>query len=231
MFLLYSSYFFLDALSDITNANSFVVRKKLQMGAAIISLSLLLNSCTPANKKENRKDPEKNVVETSVSCYMPAMTVTDLPKIKKDTLSPKAKCHIPKLKKNPQDSVIEIASCYDVVSPVEVVPLEETRDDTLTFAEQMPSFNGGLDSMRRFISRNLNYPKGMEDICVSGRVILQFTVTNKGDIMNIKVLRTLHPAFDSEAIRVVKLMPKWIPGKQGGVERNVRYTLPVTFSF
>jgi protein TonB len=231
LLVLRSVYLFVNVLAEATNANSYIVRKKIQIGAAIISLTIVLNSCSTANKN-NEKDTKKNVAETITKCYISSPEVVNLPKDRKDTLSQKIQPKIPKLKPNPRDSAIEIVSCYDGVDPVEVLPIEETNDDTLIIAEQMPNFKGGLDSMQKFIYKNLHYPNEMVGLdMISGYVYLQFVVTIKGDIEHIKVLRSLHPTFDIEAIRVVKLMPRWIPGKQGGIERNIRFTLPIRFSF
>ena len=79
----------------------------------------------------------------------------------------------------------------------------------------------------KFIQDNLKYPN--TESCVQGRVIVRFIVTKTGSIENIEVVRSLEPSFDKEAVRVIKLMPKWIPGKQNGVNVSVYFTLPINF--
>ena len=93
--------------------------------------------------------------------------------------------------------------------------------------EQMPQFPGGEQKLLKFIQDNLKYPN--TESCVQGRVIVRFVVTKTGSIENIEVVRSLEPSFDKEAVRVIKLMPKWIPGKQNGVNVSVYFTLPINF--
>lgn len=96
-----------------------------------------------------------------------------------------------------------------------------------TVVEVMPEFDGGTEAMMKYIRENLRYPE--TDTDVQGRITVRFTVTKTGDVKDARVLRGLAPEFDKEAIRVIKSMPKWIPGKQNGVNVDVYYTLPVTF--
>ena len=79
------------------------------------------------------------------------------------------------------------------------------------------------------LSKNIKYPVIAQENGIQGKVILGFVVTKSGAISDVTVLRSLDPSCDKEAIRVVKLLPKWIPGKQNGENVNVRYTLPVVF--
>ncbi len=95
--------------------------------------------------------------------------------------------------------------------------------------EQMPQFPGGESELMKFLSNNIKYPVIAQENGIEGKVIIGFVVSKTGDISDIKVLRSLDPSCDKEAIRVVKLLPRWIPGKQNGVNVNVRYTLPVSF--
>lgn len=95
--------------------------------------------------------------------------------------------------------------------------------------EQMPQFPGGEEKMFEFINKNLKYPAIANECCVQGKTIVQFIVTRKGKLQNFVVSRSLAPAFDKEAIRVLKIMPRWIPGKQNGVNVDVYYTVPIKF--
>lgn len=99
------------------------------------------------------------------------------------------------------------------------------EDDPYLLPEIMPEFDGGTEAMLKYIRENLRYP----ETDVQGRVVLRFTVTKTGELENIHILRSLAPEFDKEAVRVIQSMPKWIPGKQNGVNVDVYYTLPVTF--
>ena len=81
----------------------------------------------------------------------------------------------------------------------------------------------------KFIADNIRAPKECEESDAQGRVILGFTVNEDGSLSDIKVMRSITPYLDEEAIRVVKSMPKWNPAKQNGKPVKSKYTLPVTF--
>jgi len=95
--------------------------------------------------------------------------------------------------------------------------------------ETMPQFPGGERKLLDFISRNLKYPTIALNNGIQGRVIIRFVVTRTGKIDKCEVLRSLDPGCDKEALRVVQLLPQWIPGKQNGVNVNTYYTLPITY--
>lgn len=98
-----------------------------------------------------------------------------------------------------------------------------------TIVEQMPEFPGGMEALYQFLASNIKYPGGPDD-CVNGKVIVSFVIEKDGTVSDAKVVRKLHPAFDEEALRVVKLMPKWEPGRQDGKPVRVQFNLPINFS-
>ena len=104
-------------------------------------------------------------------------------------------------------------------------------EDTTVYnvADHMPEFPGGIDELFKFLADNTNYPASMQNSGIQGRVFISFIVTKKGDLRNLKVVQSLHPEADAEAIRVVNAMPKWKPGKLDGKVVNVNYTLPFSF--
>ncbi len=89
----------------------------------------------------------------------------------------------------------------------------------------LPSYPGGKDSLNTFLKYNLKKPLGVND----GVVILDFLVNETGIISNIKILKPLNQHCDNEAIRVIKLMPKWVPGKIIGKLISTRYTIQISF--
>ena len=95
--------------------------------------------------------------------------------------------------------------------------------------EQMPSFPGGQQAMMKFMKNNIRYPEALKKNKVQGMVLVQFVVDQTGSITNPVVKRSIEPSLDAEALRVVRAMPKWNPGKQNGKPVKVRYTLPVSF--
>ena len=95
--------------------------------------------------------------------------------------------------------------------------------------EQMPSFKGGDQALLDWLHKNIHYPAIAEENGIQGRVVCTFVVERDGSITDIKVVRPIDPSLDKEAVRVLKNMPKWIPGKQNGSSVRVKFTLPVTF--
>ena len=93
----------------------------------------------------------------------------------------------------------------------------------------MPTFPGGDAALMKYLSENVKYPALAIKAQEQGRVVVSFTVEKDGAISDVKVARTVTPSLDAEAVRVVKAMPKWTPGKQGGQLVRVRYNVPVSF--
>lgn len=121
----------------------------------------------------------------------------------------------------------------DVViqGPVTSGPIVEEEDGNVVFqvVETMPSFPGGDASLFKFLSDNVKYPVIAQENGIQGRVICQFVVNRDGSIVDVEVVRPVDPSLDKEAIRVIKSMPNWSPGKQRGKAVRVKYTLPVNF--
>lgn len=112
-------------------------------------------------------------------------------------------------------------------------PTNETQpassDEVFMFVEQSPQFPGGDRAMLDFIKRNIVYPADARENGQSGKVMVQFVVMKDGSLKDAKVARGVSESLDKEALRVVSLMPRWIPGKQNGQAVNVRYMLPISF--
>ena len=107
------------------------------------------------------------------------------------------------------------------------VPNDSLEDETaLRSAEQMPQFPGGDAALLKYIQSHLQYPEGAN---ANGIVIVQFVVGSNGSVGQVKVLRSIHELLDKEAVRVVKGLPKFTPGRQNGQPVAVWYTLPVSF--
>ena len=106
------------------------------------------------------------------------------------------------------------------------VTTQSSSDVYEDVVEQAPTFNGDL---KAFLAQNVKYPKKAMENGVQGRVMVQFIVETNGSISNVKVVRSVDPELDAEALRVVKKMPKWTPGMQKGKAVRVRFTLPISF--
>ena len=111
----------------------------------------------------------------------------------------------------------------------ELVVEENKEEKVFTAVEQMPQFPGGEAELMKYISNNIKYPTMAMENNIQGRVVVQFVVTKSGKIGEVKVVRSKDPDLDKEAVRVVKSLPNFIPGKMNGQAVNVWYTLPITF--
>ena len=103
------------------------------------------------------------------------------------------------------------------------------NDKVLEKAEVMPEFPGGDQAMMKFVAENVQYPEEAREKGISGRVLVSFIVEKNGSINEVKVVRGIGGGCDEEAVRVVKTMPKWKPGKDKGKPVRVKYMMPFTF--
>ena len=119
----------------------------------------------------------------------------------------------------------------EIKAPVEqVVEEEETEEEIFMVVETMPEFPGGQAELFKYLSENVKYPVIAQENGIQGRVICQFVVNKDGSIVDVEVVRSGGDAsLDKEAVRVIKSMPKWKPGKQRGKAVRVKYTVPVNF--
>lgn len=122
----------------------------------------------------------------------------------------------------------------EVVAPVspeaKEAPADSTaKEEVFMVAEQMPEFPGGMKEMLKFLQENVKYPENAMKNNVQGRVIVQFVIEKDGTPTEFKVLRSVDPDLDAEALRVLQTMPKWKPGMQRGKIVRVKFTVPVSF--
>ena len=103
------------------------------------------------------------------------------------------------------------------------------NDKVLEKAEVMPEFPGGDQALFDFVSKNVVYPEEAKDKEIAGRVLVSFVVEKDGSIGEVKVVQGIGGGCDEEAVRVVKAMPKWKPGKDKGKPVRVSYVMPFTF--
>ena len=121
----------------------------------------------------------------------------------------------------------EVLKAKEVIAEPEPPKVEETK--VFDVVEQMPSLPGGQGALMQWLASNIKYPVVAEENGVQGRVVCTFVVERDGSITDVKVVRGVDPSLDKEAVRVLKQMPSWIPGKQNGSAVRVKYTVPVTF--
>ena len=106
---------------------------------------------------------------------------------------------------------------------------ENNSGETFNVVEKMPQYPGGEKELMNFIGRNIRYHIIAQENGIQGRVIVRFVVSSTGKVSDVQVLRSLDPSCDKEAVRVVKMLPEWIPGEQNGEKVAVYYTLPISF--
>ena len=105
---------------------------------------------------------------------------------------------------------------------------DTTADDKVyKVCEQMPTYEGGDAALMKYIGENLKYPEETKERGLQGRVVVGFIIEKDGSLTDVKVLRPVDIDLDAEVLRLVKGMPKWIPGRQNGKRVRVRYLLPI----
>ena len=111
-------------------------------------------------------------------------------------------------------------------------PFQENPSDGNTVyhvVDKMPEFPGGMKALMDFIDRNVQYPTEARKKGVQGRVVVQFVVDEDGSIITPKIVRSIEPSLDEEALRIIKMLPRWRPGALNGKVVKVKYTVPVAF--
>ncbi|MEO1253908.1 MAG: energy transducer TonB [Bacteroidota bacterium] len=105
----------------------------------------------------------------------------------------------------------------------------EVPDDPFIVVEDMPEFPGGEVALLEYIAKNVKYPRKAKNLGIEGRVFLKFVIDSDGSISNVELMKGIGAGCDEEAIRVVKMLPNFIPGKQRGVPVKVQMQLPINF--
>jgi len=117
------------------------------------------------------------------------------------------------------------------ITPVKIEEEEEEEEQQIfTVVENDPEFPGGMEALYKYLAQNIKYPQLARDNNITGRVYVTFVVERDGSITGCRVLRDIGGGCGQEAIRVVKSMPKWHPGKQRGKAVRVQFNLPVNFN-
>jgi len=115
------------------------------------------------------------------------------------------------------------------VSRVDVVEEVHVEQEIFTIVEQQPSFPGGEEKLMEYLGKNISYPPMAKESGIQGTVFVTFVVEPDGSVTNAKIMRGIGGGCDEEAIRVVRNMPKWTPGKQRGKPVRVQFNLPIRF--
>ena len=212
-------------------------RTKSVAQTSVAELSALKQPKKKAEVKQQKKvkleQPEKVVerVKSSVKFTAPVIKKDDEVKpedelkTQDELMSTKTAIGALDVKGN-DDANGEVLKIKEAVAQPEPKPEVEKVFDVV---EQMPSFPGGPSALMEWLSNNVKYPVVAQENGVQGRVVVSFVVERDGSITDVKVVRGVDPSLDREASRVVRAMPRWIPGKQNGSAVRVKYNVPVAF--
>lgn len=174
----------------------------------IVGVTLALNAETVNDyvyQQPQKKIVKKGKKSATVKMGSQQVTVVEQPKAEKTT------------------KPVEVIQAKEVFTPVEQMP------EFFDVVEQMPEYPGGSMAMFEYLSKNIHYPKDAEEQQLQGRVIATFVVMKDGSISNAKVVKSVSPSLDEEALRCINGMPNWTPGRQNGKAVNVKYTIPISF--
>ena len=212
-------------------------RTKSVAQTSVAELSALNQPKKKAEVKQQKKvkleQPEKVVerVKSSVKFTAPVIKKDDEVKpedelkTQDELMSTKTAIGALDVKGN-DDANGEVLKIKEAVAQPEPKPEVEKVFDVV---EQMPSFPGGPSALMEWLSNNVKYPVVAQENGVQGRVVVSFVVERDGSITYVKVVRGVDPSLDREASRVVRAMPRWIPGQQNGSAVRVKYNVPVAF--
>lgn len=137
---------------------------------------------------------------------------------------------IEEIKEN-ETGAVAVEGTGEVVfeEPAPVVAEESEEDKVFYAVEQQAEFPGGVQAMMKFLNKNIKYPPSAKRMGVEGKVFVKFIVDKEGGISSIDVIKGINADLDKEAVRVIKLMPPWKPGKQNGRSVKSQFVLPVYF--
>ena len=127
------------------------------------------------------------------------------------------------------EQIPEVAEVQQKASDA-TAPADTTKNVVYDITETLPQFPGGQRVMMKYLAANIKYPASAVKAKKQGRVIVSFVIQKDGSVTNARIVRSVDPELDAEALRIVKAMPNWTPGTQDGKPVNVRYTIPVVFS-
>lgn len=222
----------------ILTVKNFVDEQRAKV--AMTQVAELTNYDQPKKKAEVKQkkvevEPEREVERVKSSIKFTAPVIKNDEEVKPDEelktqdelMSTKTAIGTFDVKGN-DDANGEILKAKDVIAEPEP-PKHEEENKVFDIVEQQPLFPGGPAALMKYLSENTKYPVVAQENGVQGRVTVQFVVEKDGSISDVHVLRGVDPSLDKEAVRVVKSMPRWTPGKQNGITVRVNYRVPVLF--
>lgn len=222
----------------ILTVKNFVDEQRAKV--AMTQVAELTNYKQPEKKAEVKQkkvevEPEREVERVKSSIKFTAPVIKKDEEVKPDEelktqdelMSTKTAIGTFDVKGN-DDANGEVLKAKEVIAEPEP-PKHEEENKVFDIVEQQPLFPGGPAALMKYLSEHTKYPVVAQENGVQGRVTVQFVVEKDGSISDVHVLRGVDPSLDKEAVRVVKSMPRWTPGKQNGINVRVNYRVPVLF--
>ena len=223
----------------LVKANQYLELRKL---ADLVGQEAIIVDMTPQAEEEREKEViEPEQIEEKPEEQLMTYRATELQIVEDEMVNPEDKI----LSQEEQvqsdgfagsvnNSVgsTDLDNIHDHIGDVvveEKKPVVDKPEEVFTAVEQMPQFPGGDAALMKYLSSHINYPPMAAENNVQGKVILQFVVGKDGRVGEVKIARSVDKDLDKEAMRVVKSLPKFIPGRQNGQAVPVWYTLPVSF--
>jgi protein TonB len=232
---------------------SYVLRKKYKRHITIsVLVGLLVLSVTVGyplitaymNKSKMIREKEKSVTAEMLNAPKEEAPPPPPPPPPPEALVEKVKFTAPKVV---EDTTVEVGlqTQDDLSNKAPEAPVEEVevvveekqtvieqpvQAEIFTVVEEQPGYPGGDESRIRYLQENIKYPEEAKELGIQGKVFVTFVVEVDGSITDVRVLRGIGGGCDEEAIRVVRSMPKWVPGKQRGVPVRVQFNLPIKFT-
>ncbi len=130
-----------------------------------------------------------------------------------------------------EDEEIDFSQEIDIDEEIEIVEMDQEQDEDVVYqnVSKMPEYHGGISKLYSFISSKLNYPSVAAESGIQGTVYVKFVVSKTGKVSKVQILRGVDPSLNREAIRVIRLLPRFIPGEQRAKKVNVWFRIPVKF--
>lgn len=207
------------------------------LSALLLLVLIALHACS-----QEKKSPNKNAVKQTKEKFQQETPLVDNKISDEATIKIKYEKPVPivKVPVEPEPWPYPEPEPYPEPYPFPEPPVlpepkqlyEPKQEEILDITEVQPEFPGGTEALMKFIEANINYPQMEKELGIEGKVYIGFVVMKTGEITNIKIMRGIldGPNLDKEAIRIVKLMPRWTPGMNNGQKVNVRTIVPIRFS-
>lgn len=222
----------------------------IALGITVVVLLLVLAAPALAELFKSARTEEPKLKETTISLDQPppitpqppppdvripppVKTIIKFlpPKVtEKEVVEEEPMPTIEEIKEN-ETGATEVVGTGDVVfeEPVVEAPSENEDDKIFYAVEQQAEFPGGMQAMMKFLRNNIKYPASAKRMGIEGKVFVKFIVDKEGGISGMEVMKGINADLDKEAMRVIKLMPPWKPGKQNGRAVKSQFVLPVYF--